>query len=448
MKVRAKTLWLLVPLLSLGMRLASEPTANASYLVLAGFALAGRSQAVHALALVWLFGLLSPGLAPNASADSLGRYAVIAAAALSVVLRMGLSRRSTQVSWPVLATALVGLFLLLHSFLFSPMVDVSALKAVSWSTVLLTLLSAWGGMEEDVKAKTENQLFFGLVAVMLASLPLVFMPLGYLRNGSGFQGVLSHPQAFGLSMALLGTWGASRMLGESRPQWRLVMLVAICVVLVVLSETRTAGLAMLVGVSTAMFTIPLLANRSIKAALPGVLSTRVHLVLFLGAGAMLVAGPLIADRISDYLVKRSESDTLVEAYGESRGHLIHDMWLNVQARPLTGTGFGIASTPQDMVVVRDPIMNLPVSASIEKGVMPLAVLEEIGLFGFAFVVAWLWLMIRRAAKRGVAALSVTLTILLLNMGESTLFSAGGVGLVTLILLGWAVSARPVPSRNA
>ena len=118
------------------------------------------------------------------------------------------------------------------------------------------------------------------------------------------------------------------------------------------------------------------------------------------------------------------------------------MWENIEAQPWRGIGFGLASDPATMVVDRDPILDLPTGATIEKGVMPIAVLEELGAFGFIAVMLWLWMLISRAARGGgMTALAVFYTALLLNMGESVLFSPGGMGLLFLILIGWAASAR-------
>lgn len=125
----------------------------------------------------------------------------------------------------------------------------------------------------------------------------------------------------------------------------------------------------------------------------------------------------------------------------SRGDLIRDMWVNVREKPLTGIGFGIASRAEEMVVIRERLFGLPVGASIEKGVMPIAVLEEIGIPGFVFVSLWVVMLLRRAAKNGLSALAVVLTALFLNMGEYTFYSPGGLGLIVLVLLGWAVAGK-------
>jgi hypothetical protein len=78
-----------VLVLVIGLRLASENTANLGYLVLAAYALFGRAQAIQALAMSWLITMINPGLAPESSLAAAGRYLVVFAAAGSVFTRSG-----------------------------------------------------------------------------------------------------------------------------------------------------------------------------------------------------------------------------------------------------------------------------------------------------------------------------------------------------------------------
>jgi len=110
------------------------------------------------------------------------------------------------------------------------------------------------------------------------------------------------------------------------------------------------------------------------------------------------------------------------------------MIANIVVKPFTGIGFGIASDYLSMDIVRDPILGLPISAPIEKGVTPLMVLEEVGIIGFILFAIWIWILIRRSIVNGASAFLVMTTLLLLNLSEATLFSPGGAGLLILILL--------------
>lgn len=426
-------------LFALAMRLASTGTAGFSYVILAGYALLGRAQAIQALALSWLFSMLSEGVAPLASEASVGRYAVVAGAAISVLLRSLLAKEGNSASRLVLATLALGSFVIIHSMLFSPILDVSILKAILWTVVMTTLLLAWAGMDYQTRAQLERQLFGGMVLLALISLPLLFTGIGYMRNESGFQGVFSHPQAFGPTMALLGTWTTARLLGEPRPRWQYIALVGLCMALVVLSEARTAGLSLVLGVLIAAIVMLLKGGFSMSKVMPGLRSVRLQIFAVLAVVGAVLSGSMLSNILDNYLSKRSETTGIVSAYEISRGNLIDMMLDNIKADPWVGVGFGIASLQQEMFVERDPVLGLPTSAAIEKGVLPVAVLEELGVVGFVLFAAWLWLLLKRAGRGGVAPLAVLITILLFNLGESTLFSSSGFGLLPLILLAWAAT---------
>lgn len=437
---RASALWLHAPLfLALALRIASTPTANISYLLIAAYALLGRAHAIRALAMSWLFTMLSPGIAPEAGLESVGRYAILFAASGSAFIHSRMLSRQPRLRSITVATLLLGLFLVVHSLMFSPIIDVSVLKAISWTLAMSALISAWAGLSIYERHQVEDQIFAGLALILVFSLPMLATSLGYLRNGSGFQGILNHPQAFGPAMALLGAWSAARMLSRVRPSFKLVALAGASAAMVILSEARTAGFAMIGSLGIAMLLAPSIAGRPVRQVIPGLRSSRVWAVLGMLALAGLSFAPELLDTIQYYLTKsgRAQVESLAEIYDRSRGGLIEQMMANITEHPFTGIGFGIASEPWTMTVTRDPILGLPTGASIEKGVTPLMVLEELGIFGAFLVGLWFLWLLRSSARSGLAPFAVCLATLLLNMGESTLFSPGGLGLIMLILLGWA-----------
>ena len=441
---RTMPLWLVyVPLIAaLALRLASGPTANASYLLLAAYALLGRAHAIRALAFSWLFSMINPGLAPEATAAAVGRYAVLFAAAGSAMLHAGFIIRNTRVRPFTQFTLVLGAFIIGHSLMFSPMADVSVLKGLSWTLAMATLVSAWVGLSETQREALARELFWFLVVILLVSLPLAVTSVGYLRNARGLQGILNHPQAFGPTMALLCAWATARMLGEARPPWWLLGVIGASLAAILMSEARTAGLAMVLAVGLAVLLGPGLAGRRIGQVVVGLKSARVWTVIVCVSLAALAMAPLIASKFDHYITKsgRYQVGGLAEAYERSRGRLMDAMLVNIAEHPLTGIGFGIASEPWAMNISRDPVLGLPVGASIEKGVTPLMVVEELGVFGALLVGSWIVRLLRGSARSGLAPLAVCFVALLLNLGEATLFSPSGIGLLSLILLGWAYAS--------
>lgn len=423
--------------------------ASVSYIFVAAFALLGRSQAILGLATSWLITMINPMVIAQGDEGSAGRYLVIFAAAASALLRSGFLNRHLLLRPFTLGTSLLTGFFILHSLLVSPIPDVSILKALSWGLAMTALISLWQGMDLKEFAATTDVLFRGLTLILVTSLPFLALPAGFARNGMGFQGILNHPQAFGVTIALLGVWAGARIFGERRPGWHLIALTAASFTLILFTEARTAGLAMVIGLGLSIFIAPAVTGRGLLRLAPGFSNSRVWVTL----AACVAGGVALTATLTDLVVRflsksgRASSSNLFEAYEGSRGFLIDAMLANIGSNPFRGVGFGIASHPSAMIVQRDPVFGLPLGAAVEKGVAPLAVLEEVGIFGAVLVALWLFWLLRKGAAGGLAPLAVFLTILVLNMGENTLFSTGGQGLLAMILMGWIYASGEQGKRH-
>ena len=438
-----------VVVVALALRVSSTATADLAYVLVAAYALSGRAQAIQSLAISWLLTNISPGIAPPASMAGLLRFVILFCAAISVFIHGGWSLRRRHAKVFVRITIMLGLFIMVHSLVFSPLPDVSILKALSWTTAMATIIVAWLGLSEQVREQISRQIFGGLIVILMVSLPLVMSPLGFLRNGTGFQGIFNHPQVFGSVMTLLGAWAAAQIFGKAKPRWWSVVLTGLCVTMILMSEARTAGLALVLGVGFSLMLSPFFAGTTLARMAPGLRSSRVWSIVGVALIAGIVMAPTISQKIHHYITKsgRAEVGSLTEAYQDSRGGGIELMLHNFLEHPVTGIGFGVASIPETMVVRRDPVFGMPLSASVEKGVTPVAVLEELGIPGAFLVALWVVTLLKGSARSGLAPFAVCLSVLFLNFGEATLFSTGGAGLLSLILLGWAFAGGQANSRE-
>ena len=387
--------------------------------------------------------MLNLGLAPIASGAAAGRFLVILFCSVSVFLRSGALSGRLHAWKTTVLTILLGLFLVVHSMYVSPLVDVSIAKALLWTMATSTILAAWQSLNAEDRRKLALEIFTGLTMLMLASLPLLFTPVGFLRNGTGFQGLLNHPQAFGPTMALLGAWAAGRVMEDSSVTWRMASLLLICLVLIIASEARTAGFALVIGAICAFMLLPVFGRRGASVSMRGLKSARFKVLAIGSLIGIVLAWSLLESTLTSYVQKGTDAGGLTEAYEKSRGGGIEEMWLSIQANPLLGIGFGVAPDLNRMEVVREPYLGLPISAAIEKGVLPLAILEELGVVGFVLVAIWVYALVQSCAQSGIAGMVVLMTLFFLNFGECTLFSAGGFGLLPLILVGWAASKRQI-----
>lgn len=435
-------------LLVVSLRLISPTTANLSYVALALLALFSIRMAIIALALSWLFTMINPGLAPEASFATAGRFLVVFAAACSVFVRSSVFKKP-RFDRMVIYVTLFGLFVVLHSLFFSTITTVSLLRILIWTVAFLTLFSAWSSLDELGRKQLGHFIYFGLVLLAVLSVPLIFSALGYLRNERGLQGVLNHPQAFGSAMGLLAAWAAARILHSQRLAVMDGLVFILAVILVLLSEARTGGLAMILGITSAMLSIRVFQSQPLHRLFPILRNRIVPLLVILILTGLVVFAPQINSITDKFITKSGRADVadVVAAFERSRGVLYEPMLENIRAQPWIGIGWGIGSDPWAMRIETDPIFGLPIGAPIEKGVMPVAVLEELGVVGLLIFVLLILFFLRTASKGGIVPLALLLTVLFINLGEATLFSPGGMGMLQLLLLTYALGLGSTAKKH-
>jgi hypothetical protein len=167
--------------------------------------------------------------------------------------------------------------------------------------------------------------------------------------------------------------------------------------------------------------------------IPGLGDIRVKIVFSILVLVAFVTIPFWAGSASSFLEKDTETTNVVEAFERSRGRLLDPMFDNIAEHWDTGIGFGIGSYPQEMLIERDPFFGIPTSASIEKGNMPIAVFEELGVLGFFLVMFWIFVCLRRATAHGLVEIALCMCVIAINFGENIFFSPGGAGLLALLL---------------
>ncbi|WP_306253732.1 O-antigen ligase family protein [Parvularcula sp. IMCC14364] len=421
-----------IALLVLILRAVGGPAGLLAYGVVAIYGLGGRRQAVEAILLCWYITLANSaifGAIPNAS---LARYGVIFLIAGAMVLRSA----GRPLSHGVVATLVLGFYILLHSALFSVVGTISFLKGAIWTLATVTVLLAFTSMQQNEMRRAEQHIYGFLALVLALSVPVYFLqPGGSMFGYSYLRGLLGHSQAIGVVGAMVGAWAFARLVDHSRLAILDVMIFALCFYVVMLSGARTA----LLSIPFCMFVTSFLAIAKGKRPLKRLLSHLRNPLVALGVGVIAVGGILFAGplftSVMETLQKNSESASIAEAYGESRGALIDEMLDNIREDPLTGIGFGIASDPENMVV--ETVSGIPISAVVEKGVTHIAVWEELGLLGLFLVIYWATVIFSNAARAALGQFALLLSIFVLNLGEATLFSAGGMGLLQILFIGFA-----------
>lgn len=360
---------------------------------------------------------------------------------IAAVLRVMFSLRISDVRlvWPVWLFALVALC---TSWMTSPALDISLMKISEFTFATTAVLIAFNHLKpQEVERLQAWFLTVGVTVVGMSALMLLKPGLGAGANG-GLQGVLNQPQALGIFIAPFAAWSISGVLFmRRRSSWIEVWLALGTVVLIVLTRARTAGFATLFAVAIVTLARTLGRRSAGQAALGR--PVIIVLVASLAVAAVGVTSGKLRQIVTEYAFKGTQTEVrgdVGDAFYESRGGGIVTEWRNFLQQPFTGNGFGVYPNGKfPSGVVR--FHGIPISAPIEKGFLPTAVLEEDGLWGgilLTLIIVWLgryaW---RNADLRWRAMYVACLTI---NVGECVFLSPGGIGLFDWLLVGLAATA--------
>ena len=102
--------------------------------------------------------------------------------------------------------------------------------------------------------------------------------------------------------------------------------------------------------------------------------------------------------------------------------------------PFTGISFGTSWDPS--FLAKATLFTAPT----EKGFLPSALLEEVGVFGgLCFVIFLIAFFSHYWKARNIIALGMMICLLLLNLGEMMFFAMGGMGLYCWSMVGAGIA---------
>lgn len=416
------------------------PTMGMVACVLAAFM--GPMRTLQALMVSTLIAYSNPHIVKHGVADGVLFRAVLIAAVLRVMFSLRVS--DVRLVWPVWLFALMALA---TSWATSPALNISLMKIAEFSSATTAVLIAFNHLKPADLTRLQSWfLSVGVTVIGLSALTLLKPGFGAGSNG-GLQGVLNQPQALGIFTAPFAAWAIAGVLLMRRRSSRLEVWLALgTIVLIVLTRARTAGVATLLGVIVVMLSRAISRRAAMQATLgrPIIVVSLASIVL---AGVAMSSGKL-TQIVTDYAFKGTERETreLGDAFYQSRGGGVVGEWRNFLKQPMIGNGFGVypdGHFPSGVVMFH----GIPISAPIEKGFLPTAVLEEDGLVGgilLTLVIIWLGRNAWRCSDLRWRAMFVA--CLGMNIGECVFLSPGGIGMFDWLLVGLSVSAyRAVPS---
>lgn len=241
-----------------------------------------------------------------------------------------------------------------------------------------------------------------------------------------FCGVTCNSQALAPLLACSLTWTLCDMLFVERRFSKLHVALLVCALpLLYMTRSRVALVTSVFGMCVVVFYV------ARKIQLPP--RVRHHLgtgmwVALIGLVAVTVILQMTRGTMSEWVRKTNDVSgdkrSLGEALTGSRQTLIEYSLYEFRRNPLIGSGFQVAEYTRDHVRGK----GFVVSASIEKGILPVMILGETGILGsLAFLVFLCSFFLICAQRKYYMTISLFAVFLMSNMGEATLFSPGGIG---------------------
>ncbi|TNC82146.1 MAG: hypothetical protein C9356_05690 [Oleiphilus sp.] len=411
------------------------------YWLLCPVALVSPRMALQALVFAACVRYLNPGLFTFGGNIGLASWATLLCAAGRAL--MSFRPQSLRIMAPIW---LFGLVAFATSSVASSFVGVSVMKLLSFLLGASTAIMCACALSRQERAALTTWLAALLVVIVLASLLTLFMPAIAHFRGAGFQGILNHPQSLGALMAPFVSWLLASIYLQHRSLVSPYLFVAVLfVVIIVLSETRTAMVAVALGLAFTFLHYVVRSGRYLsRHSLPKNLS-KIMLSLVLLTTMTLSLAPL-RDAVFGYVLKRDSAN--VEEALSSRTHGIDSQWQNFLARPVEGWGFGIYPGHHFAKEIHY-FMGIPISAPVEKGFLPTAVLEEVGVVGSIFLLFLLFRMVKDAASnRDIRWLALLYTCVFVNLGEMVFFSSGGIGMFFWVLMALACTPRNAGKKRS
>ncbi len=318
------------------------------------------------------------------------------------------------------------------SILTGYFVPIALLKLVNFTIGSVAILSSVKVMQLRRSDMTEWYVTIILATVLLG---LASIPLGIGNNFRGvgtvakyFNGPFYHSNCLGPMAAMMTVYLACVVVfGKYRNKWVCLMMIGCLCYFMYLTKSRTSFAATAIGVA-------MLIALSFVFVRRGHIRLRMQVARMTLIGGVVVAclGVVIADmatfgsltrQVVGFANKGGGVEQLdLEQALSSRKDVVAFGWQNFLDSPLIGIGFEVSKA---QFFVDNATLTY---APIEKGFLPVAVLEETGIIGTFFFVVFLVSYTGYLGKHlNVPGLAMFLTFLAVNCGESMFFALGGHG---------------------
>lgn len=384
-----------------------------------------------------LFMVLNEWFIPKSTFFAISQKILLLFAAFVLFFKI-FGKRKNNLIKPVFMILPYILFISFSSlFGFNP--AISYMKLILWSSVMLAFVSVTILVVNDRKVTSKDvremclsvAIFFVSGSILLSFIPSI----GYLTpeefvfssdSLSLLKGVANHSQSLGpICVLLIVLLLADNIFSLQKFDVLYTLLILGAIYLVYSTHSRTA-MASLLATLSFIFFIAMRRNPAIGKKWQRKIAGFVVFGIF-SLGIFVAVYQPIQRQIIMFTLKTVKTDAQfdVDSMLSSRSALLDLAMYNFKKSPVIGNGFQVSV---DMKNVKINSITDLISAPVEKSTWVYAILEEGGVIGMVLFLFFVITMYVSLLKRGgYVSVSVFTSLLLVNLGEFSIFAMSGMG---------------------
>lgn len=354
---------------------------------------------------------------------------------------------------PFLPILVFSFIILITTLLSSYFLTISLFKLFSFTITTLAVFLCFHFSKHRLREFEQWALTVFSAVLIISIITIPVNPFAFKVNwnetGNGyFLGIFNHSQSFAVYLFFHLNWLLVLLIRKNLTVFCKIIL-GIAVAATIATSARTALAAtVLTGLSCSF--LALFKFNWIIALRKTFINIYLLFFIILISGVVVSQREAITKSVIKYVFKRGDlnNQSLSESFQRSRGFLIEKQMKNIEKNPMMGFGFGLASDPNDLEVKVIPGTSIPIQASVEKGFIFTAVLEEVGYIGLvSFLSVMLFLIGFCFINDSLVGTWLIFAAFWINIGEMIIFSPGGLGLYGWMMIGMAVVLKDRVVRN-
>lgn len=361
---------------------------------------AGHKQegAIEAFILIQLRSIVNPGIAAPMNSVEMIKWGCVFLLSFYILLKGFHQIHSKTISNVIILLFIFAIYLITAALLVSSYPTVAVFKIISYVVPFVSIIVGVNNTKNIPWIKIINR-YLGILVI--ASIVTIPFPFAYLRTGHSFQGLLNHPNMFGIIAALfLAGLFAER---NSSFDLKVLLLTLCCMCMIYLSKSRTGLIS-----SILLFVIYIVCSEISKKKKSIIIASIGAFIIFL----FLIDSSTVMEYINEFIYKGN-----TETIFSSRESQIEKNMVRFLSSPIIGTGFNVPYARG----VRS--FGFSTQLITENGNLIMALLGDTGIIGFAlFAVVYGYMFRKRHA------VVLFWAPIIISFGEMVFFSTNNIGI--------------------